>query len=387
MDVALGPHVQNTDPPDATWEPPRRVLIVSASMGAGHHGAADELVRRLQQRGHVAERIDVLGLGRPGQGVRLRRTYAFLLRRLPWVYDAAMRFWARWPRPLERLISRNARPFEDGLLAEVERFDPDVVVSVYNLASQALGRLRASGLLHVPVVTYLTDPGAHPYWVHPAVDLHLAVLEPAARALSTWGAPRTAVVAPLVRECFTHGRFPRGARHRTASSSPRVVALVSAGSWAAGGVERTVEALARSGTILPVVLCGRNDGLRRRLSRSGSCVAVGWTDAVPGLMAKADVFVDNAGGLTCWEALAVGLPVVIFRPLPGHGRFNARALESAGLAARARTARELPELAYQLASESAAGVRSTDGPSAFSTADPAAAVLSACRAPSPRRVR
>jgi UDP-N-acetylglucosamine:LPS N-acetylglucosamine transferase len=41
--------------------------------------------------------------------------------------------------------------------------------------------------------------------------------------------------------------------------------------------------------------------------------------------------VDNAGGLTCWEALAIGTPVVIFDPLPGHGRFNAAALADAGL--------------------------------------------------------
>ena len=49
-------------------------------------------------------------------------------------------------------------------------------------------------------------------------------------------------------------------------------------------------------------------------------------------MAAADALVDNAGGLMCWEAQAAGLPVILYRPLPGHGRFNARALESAGRA-------------------------------------------------------
>lgn len=329
---------------------PRRVLVVSAGMGAGHHGAADELVRGLRRRGHVAERIDVLELGRPGQGERLRRTYVFLLRWLPWVYDLAMRFWARWPRPLERLTAHGAAAFEVGLLEQVERFTPDVVVSVFNLSSQALGRLRAAGRLRVPVITYLTDPGAHPYWVHPAVDLHLVPLPGAAREVEKWGAERTAVVRPLVEDRYAAARPSRRDVRRTLGlAEDAVVALVSAGSWAVGNVVQTVDLLARAGTVVPVTLCGRNETLYRRLRRRRAGVPVGWIDDMPALMAAADVFVDNAGGLTCWEALACGLPVVVFRPLPGHGRFNARALASSGLAPYARTDGELIAAVHRLA--------------------------------------
>jgi UDP-N-acetylglucosamine:LPS N-acetylglucosamine transferase len=44
-----------------------------------------------------------------------------------------------------------------------------------------------------------------------------------------------------------------------------------------------------------------------------------------GLMAAADALVENAGGLTSKEALRVGLPVVAFRPIAGHGRHDAGA--------------------------------------------------------------
>ena len=121
MELPRGPD----GPPSAASPEPRdeqrRVLVVSAGMGAGHHAVADEAVRRLRQRGHVGERVDVLDLGRPGQGQRVRETYTFLLRRLPWVYDAAMRFWARWPRPLKRLTAHGAAAVERDLLDLVER--------------------------------------------------------------------------------------------------------------------------------------------------------------------------------------------------------------------------------------------------------------------------
>jgi UDP-N-acetylglucosamine:LPS N-acetylglucosamine transferase len=50
-----------------------------------------------------------------------------------------------------------------------------------------------------------------------------------------------------------------------------------------------------------------------------------------GLMAAADVLIENAGGLTSKEALRVGLPVVTFRPITGHGRHDASALAALGL--------------------------------------------------------
>lgn len=273
------------------------MLVVSAGMGAGHHAVADEVVRRLRRHGHVGERVDVLDLGRPGQGQRVRGTYAFLLHRLPWVYDAAMRFWARWPRPLERLTAHGAAAVERDLLDLVERCQPDVVVSVFNLASQALGRLRAAGRLQTPVVTYVIDPGAHPYWVHPAVDLHLAGLPSTARALEGWGASRTAVVRPLVAERFESGVPPREeARATLGLAGDDVVALVSAGSWAVGDIERTADLPAHTDGILPLTLCGRDDALRERLAARGAGIPVGWTDDLPRVMAAADALVDNAGG-------------------------------------------------------------------------------------------
>jgi processive 1,2-diacylglycerol beta-glucosyltransferase len=123
---------------------------------------------------------------------------------------------------------------------------------------------------------------------------------------------------------------------------------------ATGPLERTVGRLARAG-VLPVTLCGTDAVLRRRLSRRRAGVALGWTDDVAAVMAAADVLVDNAGGVTRAEALASGLPVVLFRPLPGHGRINAETLDAAGVAPYARTDHELISLVRVLCTRRADG--------------------------------
>ena len=88
-------------------------------------------------------------------------------------------------------------------------------------------------------------------------------------------------------------------------------------------------------------MCGRNERLRRRLSAKGVGHVVGWTDDMPGLMAAADALVENAGGLTCMEAFAAGLPVVSFRPIAGHGKRNALEMDRARVAALAPSVADL----------------------------------------------
>jgi hypothetical protein len=91
----------------------------------------------------------------------------------------------------------------------------------------------------------------------------------------------------------------------------------------------------------PLVLCGRNEALRRRLQARPGVVALGWRTDVHRLMQVADVLVQNAGGLSCTEAMVAGLPTVTYRAIPGHGRANAAVLHDAGLARWATTPAEL----------------------------------------------
>ena len=55
----------------------------------------------------------------------------------------------------------------------------------------------------------------------------------------------------------------------------------------------------------PVVVCGRNEALAERLRERGLPYVFGWVADMPGLMAAADVMVQNAGAASTVEAFAV----------------------------------------------------------------------------------
>ena len=347
-----------------------RIAVVSASIGAGHDGAAAELARRLRAAGFAVDRHDFLDLWPARLGRGLRASYARQLRTAPKTWGWLLAVLARY-LPLTRLVAavlaqaaaRRTRAATAGPLA--------AVVSTYPLASQALGRLRRRGELDVPVITFLTDMSVHPLWVARGVDAHLALHEVAAAEAVRLGARAVQVAGPAVPPSFRPAAGePERKAARAALDLPATtpLALVVAGSWGVGEVAEAVADIAACGVATPVVACGRNDELRQRVAAAGTGIALGWTDRMPDLIRACDVVVQNAGGLSSLEALASGVPVVTYRCLPGHGRTNAGALDRAGWATWIRHPAQLPAALKQAMADG------RPVPSLDPTLDPAATV-------------
>src|SRR5262249_15603401 len=148
--------------PPAPPPPGTRVAVVSASVGAGHDGAARELSRRLRAAGMAVREIDFLDVLPAGCGRLLRATYHAELTWAPWtgewVTDAT-----RGDAPAARTSRTLGRLAGDRMVHAVGA-DAGLVISTYPLASQLLGRLRRDRRLPTPVLTFLTDMSVHRLW-------------------------------------------------------------------------------------------------------------------------------------------------------------------------------------------------------------------------------
>jgi UDP-N-acetylglucosamine:LPS N-acetylglucosamine transferase len=311
-------------------------------VGAGHDGAARELATRLERADVDVDVRDFLDATPRWLAILLREGYSGSVDYVPFAFQLLFSRMehrgAIWR--IARAMCSLADATVAGWLADQSY---DAVVSTYPLASQCLGRLRERGICPAPTVTYLTDPAVHCSWVHPAVDVHLTVTEATAeQGRRDYGLPMTAG-GPLVPARFTDPIPPLElSRLRRELNLPagRRVALLVAGSLGIGDLIPTVQDVADGG-LTPVVLCGRSNRLREKVTAVPGAVALGWRGDVHALVRLADVLVHNAGGLSFTEALVAGLPAVTYRPIAGHGRANAAVLDDAGLAPWARTREEL----------------------------------------------
>ncbi len=351
-------------------------------MGAGHDGAAHEIARRIEAAGHEAQVVDLFDAA-PRAAVWLwREVYRFQLRFAPKWYERTYRLYYRPSRSWDRTLRVLRRVTGPTLQREVRNANADVVVSTYALATLILGEMRASGELPSPLVNFLTDFGIHPRTVHAAVDLHLAVHEVSAEdARQLVSAPVIATgpaVSPRVREMLPDRDEARSALGFMTNDH---VVIVAAGSWGVGSdLARTVRALSVNGGFTVVTFCGRDERLRQRVLAAGHGQALGWTDQLPRYLAAADVLVDNAGGLTAMEACAAGVPVVSYRPIPGHGRDNMRAMVRAEISTAPLGATDLVKAVAELANDTPARRRRVAAQRAMFRGDPAEEIIRIARA-------
>src|ERR671932_2176393 len=322
--------------------PTGKVLILTAAVGGGHEAAGRTVRAELERAGHSVAMADGLRQMSLVLDWLLVRFYSRQVRNTPRslgaVFAATSRRWgAAAVRFLVGLL------FADRLLEVISRERPDLVVSTYPLVTAALGRLRRVGRLHIPAAAIIPDYGVHPLWVDPWVDLHLVVSRQSAELARRVGGKVSLARLPVM-DGFHSAPTRDEARAILGLPQKAFVALVVGGAWGIGNLEGAAQCVAESGAHT-VVVTGTNVELRARLQArfaSEEHVRIlGWRDDVPVLMAAADCLIQNAGGMTCLEAVEMGLPLLIFDPILGHGEFNAEVMELAGAARRVHTAGEL----------------------------------------------
>lgn len=321
-----------------------RIAVLTADVGEGHLAAARTLAEDIRAIAPGVEVTLVDALEALGPLLRsvLRDAYRLQLRRSPWIFHGL--FWLfHHVRPLRAL----GRAFlaalgSRGLRARLEALNPDIVVSTYPAATSVLGSLRRRGRLRVPALATITDFAGISFWSHPGIDLHLVMHRSLVPLVEREAGPASVcVVAPLAGRAFCDASVGRSAaRQELGLAAGDRVVVVSGGGWGVGDVAGAVaEAATLPGTTV-VAVSGRNDVLEARLAAAYAgderVRVLGFTDAMPSLLAAADVVVHTTGGVTCLEALTMRCPIVAYGAPAGHAPALARAMARLEIAVHAK---------------------------------------------------
>lgn len=317
-------------------------MILSASYGEGHQQAALAVQRALRDRQPNLKTavIDYFSLVGRAFNRLVQGAYLGSVRHAPWAYGFFYRATGNirpdsvWQRRLNHLG-------RDGVLRLIAELRPRVILSTYPTPSGVLSDLRREGLCSAPVATVITDYVVHSQWIHPGVDLYCVGAETVATGLIGRKIPsdRIAVTGIPVRSEFSTPLSPEEARRRFGLEPGRPTLLVMGGGFGLlEGLEELIRRLAGPGRLGQVaVVTGRNKVLANKLSSLAAAEfpgarIFGFVEEVAALMAASDLLLTKPGGLTVAEALAMGLPLVLRRPVPGQEEGNARLLLAEGAA-------------------------------------------------------
>jgi processive 1,2-diacylglycerol beta-glucosyltransferase len=328
-----------------------RVLVLSASVGAGHLRAAEAVelaLRQLHPEATVCN-LDVLTLTNAAFRQVYGRAYLDLVNRAPHVLGY---FYDLMDRP-----TRSGRHRTDNLRLAVQKMnltrfirflsegDWDLVINTHFLPAEIIASLRKKRRLDIPQVTVTTDFETHRLWVNQPCERYFTATEEGSLYLQRWGVPATDTLAtgiPIHPE-FSEPKFRPNLLSKYELVSDRPVILQLAGGFGVGPIEKLYSALL--GVEVPIqllVVTGRNEKARKKIETI-DCPArhrvkiIGFTQEIDELMAVADLVVSKPGGLTTSEALASGAPMVIVNPIPGQESRNSDFLLENGAAIKANT--------------------------------------------------
>lgn len=339
----------------------RRILVLSASVGAGHLRAAEavELALRELDPSAVVQNIDVLDFTNAAFRQVYGRAYLDLVNRAPYVlgyfYDlldrqpSAQRKSDRFRLMMEKL---NLGKFLKFLRSETW----DVIVNTHFLPAEMIASLRTKGEITTPHLTVTTDFETHRLWVNQPCDHYFTATEEGAANLQHWGVPSGAVTVTgiPIHPNFSRAKDRDECCKRLQLAGGRPIVLQLAGGFGVGPIERLCRSILEVETPLElVVVAGRNAELKTQLEQIEApsrhlLHVLGFTTQMDELMTAANLVVSKPGGLTTSESLARGTPMAIVNPIPGQESRNSDYLLENGAAIKINNVATLPYKLGQL---------------------------------------
>jgi processive 1,2-diacylglycerol beta-glucosyltransferase len=337
-----------------------RVLLLSASSGAGHVRAAQALEKAFAARGDCAvQHIDAIEYVSKLFQRAYDKSYISMVRRAPELmgvlYDRTDQPWQH-PRRRLALDRLNSQP----MIRMLKHAQPDLCVATHFLPAEIIAWLIAKKKLNAKNAIVVTDYDVHAMWLCRTVSRYYVAIPEAAEYLAGIGVPREIVrvtgipIDPLFAVPLDRAAA-RAALHLDAKSP---VLLLSAGGYGVGPLEQLVrDLLSLQKPWQLVAIAGKSEKMKKRLDEIAHAagilpngfarlVPVGFTTQMDQYMAAADLLVGKAGGLTTSEALARHLPMALIEPIPGQEFRNADHLLEAGAAIRCNN---LPAAAWKIA--------------------------------------
>ncbi len=329
------------------------IWVVYASTGRGHQRAAEAVASAVGRScaGASVRLVDVLDRAEWPLSVGYRIGYSLGVKRARPVY----RFlYARWRAPEKAHASpllRYAPRFARRMAGSVAEAPPEMVISTHFLGSYLVDRFRAEGLWKGPLWEVVTDFRPHGFHVIAGIERYLIPTPEAATPLLEYGVAAGALTVtgiPCTEEFHAAAaRRPAGLRQ----PGPRRVLFLGHGLTAArlvSWVVRLARAPAIHLTVAGVASPRLEAALRWLTARAANPVEVyGHVDFLPRLMARADLLVSKAGGLTCSEAMDAGMPLALCLCYPGQEEENRDYLVERGAATAVASPREVLALAAE----------------------------------------
>lgn len=299
------------------------VLILTGKFGMGHMTAAKAVGQEILRAAPDAQitTVDIIEYCFPLLKNRIYGWFNFMVHRCAGIYNLLNKLAGRCGcSPLKRATARKIGK----LLTECKA---DFVVSVLPLSSQYVSAYKELTGNSIPLYTYITDIGAHKEWIASNTDCYFVGAEDTKQQLLDAGVPANRIVVSgiPVRQEFKEKSAERPYENRD-------ILVIGGGLGLIPHADRLFSLLANVPNLRATIITGKNRHLYNMLKRNyPSFRILGYTDHIQDYMRRSDLIITKAGGISTFEAIHMGVPLLIIHPFLMQEQENALYIERQGL--------------------------------------------------------
>ena len=211
---------------------------------------------------------------------------------------------------------------------------PDMIINTFPMIVVPEYRKKTGTV--IPTFNVLTDFCLHRIWVHEDIDKYYVATNHVKEKLVQVGIhPSTVKVTGIpIRSQFEEEIMSSEIYTKYNLDPNKKTLLIMAG---AHGVLKNVKELcqsfiSKSEDTQIVVICGNNTVLKESLEPLATSFpeqfkVLGYVERIDELYRIASCMITKPGGITLTEATAIGVPVILYKPVPGQEKENAHFFE------------------------------------------------------------
>ncbi|MGM0921544.1 MAG: diglucosyl diacylglycerol synthase [Bacillota bacterium] len=305
-----------------------KVLILTAKYGNGHVQVSKTLVKQCRELG--IEEVVVSDLYAESNPVFTEITQYLYLKS----FTIGKQFYRMFYYGVDKIYNKKLLTlyFKLGnkrLHELIEKEQPDIIINTFPIIVVPEYRRRTGNI--IPTFNVLTDFCLHKIWVHKNIDKYYVASKRVKEKVMSLGIHPAAVKVTgiPIRSQFEENLNEEAIYKKYNLDPDKKTLLVMAG---AHGVLKNVKELCESfleeKNLQTVVVCGNNTALKESLEsitgkNKENLKLLGYVERVDELFRIASCMVTKPGGITLSEAAAVGVPVILYKPVPGQEKENA----------------------------------------------------------------
>lgn len=340
---------------------PPRILFLTAPIGAGHTRAAQAVNKAIGRLypGCEMRIANIFDFFHPVIGKMILGIYLKILSVVPSLYGS-MYGWgndSRWALKTRELINAY-------LAGKMRRFiteyDPTAIVCTHATPAGIASCLRKDGSIDAPVLAVVTDFVVHKLWVYPTIDYYYVAGQPLRDYLNSNGIPYSKSLStgiPVDSDFFSQRPASPDSAPDLGLTPDLPVILIMGGGAGVLPMEEIIMACQNIEQPIQIIaVAGQNKTLFNQLTArqkdfKQSVRILGYVNNVPELMAMAQIIITKPGGMTSAEALCAGVPMIIYKPIPGQEEANTSYLVKQQVAEQVDSLAELQTALNRLLSE------------------------------------